>query len=717
MFDLIFEKVYSKEFEKEPYFFAFPLEKGRLFDINKISVSDCPIQAKATAFWDDGSIKWAFVRSEADLPANGSRNYVCRTDGQEKKICEYPINANESYVDTGDIRISVSTDTNKLFDEFIYKGKNVNVSAPVLLSGCGKWDFKVNEWTFEEKGALCVIMCGKGNFTLNDKKTAFIIKLTFYAGKPWFEIALQLINTTDDSIDITGLYIDINNSGNSWCTGISNYKTKIEDGSGNEVYTKIDAEYLKYESNEHNPEVFYGTFFGESRNDDYGICATVFQAQQNYPKAIRVNKDGIRIYLVPEDECIILKSGMARQQKMQLHVYPADTDIQEVNHRSTVYQMPVRPFISPEVFKNSGVFENVFTESPIGKYEMFLIGKSDEHARCYGMLNWGDVPDGGYTSQGRGNGRLVWTNNEYDYPHAAMLMYARTGIRRYMDYVLVAARHWTDVDVCHYSNDPLIMGGQYEHCAGHIDDKKIVCSHQWVEGLIDCYHLTGEKEYFDTAVGIGENVLRLLDTPMFKQSGQANARETGWALRTLCALYKETGEERWLEKCNWIVGHFEEWEKEYGLWLAPYMDNTAIRVVFMISIAACSLMRYYRIDPQPRIKGMILRAVDDLVDNARLDNGLFYYKELPSLKRLGNNPIILEALTYAYELTGNVEYLKVGLPTFEFIRVIKPSVFAGGNKSIVEDALLCGSMGTKGFAQMMVPFTVYYSAASKEGLV
>ncbi|MBQ6554089.1 MAG: hypothetical protein IJL89_02545, partial [Firmicutes bacterium] len=365
----------------------------------------------------------------------------------------------------------------------------------------------------------------------------------------------------------------------------------------------------------------------------------------------------------------------------------------------------------------ANVFESVFTDKPIDRYEMFLIGKADEHARCYGMLNWGDVPDGGYTSQGRGNGRFVWTNNEYDFPHAAMLMYARTGVRRYMDYVLAAARHWIDVDVCHYSKDPLIMDGQYEHCAGHIDDKKVVCSHQWVEGLIDCYHLTGEKEYLDTAIGIGGNVLRLLDTPLFKQSGQANARETGWALRTLSALYKETNDKKWLEKCNWIVGHFKEWEEEYGLWLAPYMDNTAIRVVFMIAIAACSLMRYYRIDPQPEIKGMILRAIDDLIKNARLDNGLFYYKELPSLKRLGNNPIILEALTYAYELTGNVEYLKAGIPTFEYVQQLKASMFAGGNKNIAEDALLYGSIGTKGFAQMMIPFAVYYSAASKEGLL
>mgnify|MGYP000736048214 FL=1 len=33
-----------------------------------------------------------------------------------------------------------------------------------------------------------------------------------------------------------------------------------------------------------------------------------------------------------------------------------------------------------------------------------------------------------------------------------------------------------------------------------------------------------------------------------------------------------------------------------------------------------------------------------------MDNGLFYYKELPSLARNGNNTLLLEALAIAYEL-------------------------------------------------------------------
>lgn len=55
---------------------------------------------------------------------------------------------------------------------------------------------------------------------------------------------------------------------------------------------------------------------------------------------------------------------------------------------------------------------------------------------------------------------------------------------------------------------------------------------------------------------------------------------------------------------------------------------------------------------------MLIRAVDDLIENCLMDNGLFYYKELPSLARLGNNTLLLESLAIAYELTGDKNTLR-----------------------------------------------------------
>ena len=44
-------------------------------------------------------------------------------------------------------------------------------------------------------------------------------------------------------------------------------------------------------------------------------------------------------------------------------------------------------------------------------------------------------------------GFITSTNNEYDYPQAMYTLYARSGIRRFLDYANAAASHWMDVDV------------------------------------------------------------------------------------------------------------------------------------------------------------------------------------------------------------------------------------------------------------------------------
>ncbi len=217
-------------------------------------------------------------------------------------------------------------------------------------------------------------------------------------------------------------------------------------------------------------------------------------------------------------------------------------------------------------------------------------------------------------------------------------------------------------------------------------------------------------------MGIGENILRLLDTPAYQVSGESNARETGWALRTLTALYVETYDKKWLSKAEWIISHFKEWGEEYGGWIAPYTDNTLIRVGFMISVAVGSLMRYYRVFPDQELKEMLLGAVDDLIENGMLGNGVFYYKELPSLSRIGSNTLLLEALAIGYELTGDARYLSYGITTFMSNIRTMPSG-APGTKIIREDAVIYKNASPKNFGQSFIPLAVFYKALTDQGML
>jgi hypothetical protein len=660
------------------------------------------------------------------------------------------------------------------FGEKIYSSRQFIGPTLTRYGSPDKYLVRTGTWEVVEQGPLCIILKTTG--THQDPATgdsySFECKVTFWAGKSYSEVSYRIINDTDEPLEIDSLEyrvlrtpslseaaevavttesaldstgcgdhltteglgdgpvyhaksseeadrvasgVDLGNV--RTITASSNYKTDYFIGKEGAASRKvIDSSWLLKEANEHFAEVFYGTFFADFTDKEDGVCATIFQAHQNYPKAVQADDNGLTLSIVPSGvEKIVLQSGMSREQKFLLHFHNASETISSLNDRSIVYQMPYRPYVLPEVHKQADVWPDVFASEFDYSVEQNLVARADGHCRAYGMLNFGDSYDSNYTAQGRGGGRLVWCNNEYDYPHACALLFARTGIRRFLDYNIASASHWMDVDVCHYHKDPLYIGGQWEHTAGHVINGVMVCSHEWVEGLLDYYHFTGDERGLETARGIGENVMRLLDMPMYAKAGESNARETGWALRTLTALYIETGDRKWLTKCDKILDDFKIWEKQYGHWLAPYTDNTIIRVGFMISVAIGSLMRYYRQFPDDELKGLILRAVDDMIENCYVEKwGIFYYKELPSLNRLGNNTLLLEALTIAYDLSNDPAYLKYGIETFR--KAVSDTPSYSSSKKKEEDAVLVGNVSSKNFAQSMIPVAGFYRAMSEAGL-
>lgn len=755
--ELKFPKLYRYDRFREHCYVAVPFAKGTLTDASKVQIKQdgqvMPVQTKVTSYHEDGSIRYLFVRFLANLPANQKTSLDmefaadCRNEYDGIQIEE----TKDGYVVNGGLRFAVQNKSKGIFswlEDGNRRYEQEQFRGPFLKSGEETYGIELGQWKISEAGPLVAVLRCMGN-CIGSKKISFELKLTAYAEKPWVEIGFRLINSTEEQLPVTSLLFEIfadetelqSNKKIYQTTGIlelpgiqqeigldtirtcvasSNYKTNFVIGTGGETVEKIvDAEYLLKEANEHFAEVFYGTFFADRTDKTGGVCATIYQAQQNYPKAVKADNSGLYVMLVPEGVGnVVMEPGMSREQKFLLHFHKPEESLVELDNRSLIYQMPDRPVVSADLFADAGIMPDIFVDKDkvSAKVELSLIGKCDNHARCYGMLNFGDSPDAGYTSQGRGKGMPVWTNNEYDFPHACFLLYARTGERRFLDYMITACSHWMDVDVCHYSEDPLLQGGQWEHTHGHCKDGVIACSHEWVEGLLDCYHMTGEERALETALGIGENVLRLLETPKYQVQGENGARETGWALRTLTALYVETHDKKWISKCEWIIGQFQEWEEAYGGWISVYTDNTMIRVGFMIAVAVGSLMRYYRVFPRKDIKDMILRAVDDLVDNCLMNTGVFYYKELPSLNRPGMNTLLLEALTIAYELTGDVNYLHYGKATFE-AAVSAPASSAVSGKQIIGDAVIHKGPGTKNFAQSFLPLSVYYKAVTDNNLL
>ncbi|MGI5817047.1 MAG: hypothetical protein ACOX9R_03000 [Armatimonadota bacterium] len=736
---LHFPKISRLDRIAEPTTCAVPFPEGRLSPERPVTLrrdeAPVPTQTRATALWPDGSVKWLLVDALVDLPGNAATDYEVMV-GEPS-----PTSASEARVieDLAGVRVEsgrlvlelagpgepgllrkIAIDGREIASGDELVGPEITVGGVTLCAAVGD-----DGWRVVEPGPVRLVLEASGVHLAEDGAEAldFTVRLTAWAGKPWCEVHYRVINREQAESTLVeamrwSVSPDALAEGVESAITVSNYRSVTETGGGEQLRRLIDAEHLLYTSNEQTPEVNWGTFTADWRHlDRGGLAASVHQAYQNFPKALSTGPEGLSVELVPPDsEGLALLRGMAKGHRFLLHAHTGDLSLEELIVRGLQYQMPDRAIVPADVYRDADLLPDLFVDEPVRRVERRLLDLADNRTRAFGMLHWGDAPEVGYTHQGRGRGRLVYCNLEYDLPRAALIMFARTGERRMLDYLLVSAEHWMEIDVCHDSDEPLRYEGMIAHSACHATGG-ITISHEWVEGILDYYHQTGDRFALETAVGVGRNVLRHLERMMERGVGAFAARETGWAIRTLVALYEELHDEAWLAPAETIVGHFEQWMDEHGTWLAPYTDHTLARVPFMIAVAVSGLMCYYRARPEERVARMVVHAMDDLIEHCLMPDGRFYYKELPSLQRRGAGTHVLQGLAHAYMLTGDAKYLRAGMDSFELSLNPSSPGWSGG-KYADEDAVIDPQgPGPKSFAACLEPIGSFYRCAVEAGLL
>lgn len=731
----------------EPLSIALPLAEGVLDDPARLGIRDgerlLPVQAQVTSRWPYGTARWVLLHTVADLPGLQPKSLSIVIDEGEAPGTTLRLETAAPVWEVHTGRLSFTVDPTIGFcgpQSVRLDGDECPLTcAPPVLESEGhrvSVDLKAS-WSLLETGPVRVVMQATGRFgrIQNKPGPSYRARLTAWAGRPEVVIELTVIQNTDHpdlplnrlSFRLAGLpRVEL-----TMRLGEGNYRTRIREARPDQVpalQRLVDADDLVYSSNEQVAELFHTDLFADYAPDDLpGVAATIFQPFQQYPKAMTVDPTGLTIELLPHTEGgtgpIILRQGQAKTHRVQLAWHTPDTPAAAISHRSLQFQMPDEATIPRTAYLAAGVFaERVFPRQNHLRTEAYVGALADDRCRAYGWLHWGDGPDWGYTQQGRGKGALVWTNNEYDLPHVAYLHYVNAGERRFRAMAEVAAQHWLDVDIVHHHHDAGRVGGQVIHSAHHVSGGLSPC-HEWVEGLLDYYHFTGRPEALDGALGIAEHVLGVLRTnASLKVPGAAAARVTGWALRTLVAMYRETGEPKYLTPSAEIVDGFLAWHEQYGGFLAPYHDHTLCRVPFMIAIACGSLFRYHLASPDERVAKLIPSEMSALIDTCLRPDGRWVYKDLPSLHRRGAGHYVLEALAYAYDLTGDAKFLKAGLPEFEGVIAGNRASRGGGTthrQHLPEEqtVLYENGAGPKEYAAQWLPLMTYYRALAAERLL
>lgn len=664
-------------------------------------------------------------------------------------------------LDNGAIRVELAPPgSSYLFERITAENRIYEkeaIAGPVITDrNGGKFTIELDQqgWEILEAGPVRALVRASGKHRCGDHLWMdFTVMITLWAGKPWLNLDYQFINRERDAQasgrkqmklnnEQAGLKYDKNypyeelkeirmdirpSDGNDKKEEVrhgiytSSFNFHSEKASGEKKLTElITAESIVNTGNEMFPEVLFSIFTADWNDGSHALAAGIYQAYQNFPKALDSSGEGITIHLLPDTGNLLkVPQGAARTSRCYLYFHETGLDDRMLVDRAHQFEMMPVPVPEASCYMESGVFGKYVSDHFHAPTERFLYRYVDSRAKGLGMMNFGDGPEWEYIKQGRSGGELIWINNEYDMPHNFMIMLARTGDRRYFDYMKAAVEHWYDVDLCHYSDQPNRLGLLYTHSVDHVSGQPVP-SHQWVEGFLDYYHMTGNPNGLEAAMSIGKGLLELMELPIYQTTATVEPREIGWAMRTFLALYRETYEERWLAACRRITEVYIRWADELGTWTTPYPDNYMDRVPFMMHVGIVGLYQYYEIEPEERVKSTILTVVDDIIRHCyvkRID--MFFGKQYPAVRFLNLNGMVLESLAIAYELTGDIEYMKKGLGMFSWITVEnQPPIYDFSKYKHDEFTVIYNCpAGPKRCAQTLLPLLHYYRHAVDLGLI
>ena len=339
----------------------------------------------------------------------------------------------------------------------------------------------------------------------------YVIRIHAWAGKPYVAMQYQFINREERAqVAVREIHLQgrLSAAGGavSLTSGQGVYRT-LKVVSECEVEIGVDAAKMLRDPSEHHDESFFADFWVDWNGPRGGVTLTIRQAPQNFPKRLRATPDALEAFLYPRGEHdLVLHQGMAKTHELLFHFHVRDLDVDEISRRSLQFQLPDQPALKSDWYRDAGVWEDVFSGARYGRLEALICNVIDTRPIGLGILSFGDEGTYGYTWQGRGDGKTVWLNGEYDIPHLMFLQYARTGVRRFLEIGRATAQHWVDVDFCHHSPDPLQRGGLMMHSADHVT-AGVTVSHQWVERFFDYYHLSGDRDYILKGMRTLESIL------------------------------------------------------------------------------------------------------------------------------------------------------------------------------------------------------------------
>jgi hypothetical protein len=192
----------------EPVTTGVPFAKGVVKDVSKLTAAvagkPVPAQFLKTVPWPDGSVRWALMDTQVDVPAGGKAGLIV-TDAEKNPAPAHAVKVEQTdaavRLSTGPLQFTIDTKRPKFCPlasvrvdgkELLHGGKGLAIYLP---GGGVKVAGPPDAVVVEQSGSMKAVICCKGTFPgVHNGLLRYSSRVTAYAGKKFVRLHVWLEN-------------------------------------------------------------------------------------------------------------------------------------------------------------------------------------------------------------------------------------------------------------------------------------------------------------------------------------------------------------------------------------------------------------------------------------------------------------------------------------------------------------------------------------------
>lgn len=596
------------------------LKSARLLQLMDRQGRFVPAVVEEVARWpEDGSLQWVQVHFAASLPANGQVVYFLRRVGGLPRFPS-PIGLSRRSegveVVTGPLRLVMGGPSQQLLDQVWVDenwGYDFSARTRILDSGrfrmalksggntYGMGPWSENQVEVEEANAFRAVIRVSGTFVSEDAGPApldYVARVTVYGGKTYFRLDLRLVRpcgsgsedfpvedfSLETRLNLDPLsrrfalgggdrdhegHFDRTSAVSLYLDSPDSYRLSVVEADEVAVDGPAGREPASRTPRRRVAKEFRSNLgWADLADERHGLALGVKRFPHLYPKAFEIKKSGSLIaHLFPDAaKPWNIPAGGSRTHQL-LFYFHGDRGLAQgrVKNELMGLQNPVYAFAPPSWYCRAGQALGALAESSpeayregywplVRRVDGWIEGQRESLAASLDNRGAGDDDSFGRLGSGGGGLRpesaktavksIRWTDDRSDsLARGLYLHFFRTGDPRSLEVAEQLVDRWVDFGVSHRHHSA--SGG----CGpsgwdGH-----------GREQLLDSFLLTGNRRALDAARSWLEQVA------VADEVNPAQApRHAGAVLAGLVRGYQVLGDERYLEKAQWIVEVIRAWQ-------------------------------------------------------------------------------------------------------------------------------------------------------------